>query len=159
MEYYDNDVSVHSVYKQTVFYLLCLKIKYILSYLILSYLKEAGLMQLHPSIHPTIHLSSFAHPSIHPSIYPSIPFAHPSVHLHPSIHPPIYQGLFCFLSFGGGIVAQLRSGDIPLLYEDTLQRKLKTEECTNEIPRRDLIHFYHLGRFIWFELNSDNVNF
>ena len=35
MEYYDNDVSVHSVYKQTVFYGLCLKIKYILSYLIL----------------------------------------------------------------------------------------------------------------------------
>ena len=37
MEYYDNDVSVHSVYIQTVFYGLCLKIKYILS-LILSYL-------------------------------------------------------------------------------------------------------------------------
>ena len=36
MEYYDNDVSVHSVYIQTVFYGLCLKIKYILSYL-LSY--------------------------------------------------------------------------------------------------------------------------
>ena len=36
MEYYDNDVSVHSAYIQTVFYGLCLKIKYILSYLILK---------------------------------------------------------------------------------------------------------------------------
>ena len=32
---YDNDVSVHSVYIQTVFYGLCLIIKYILSYVIL----------------------------------------------------------------------------------------------------------------------------
>ena len=35
MEYYDNDVSVHSVYIQTVFYGLCLIIKFILPYLIL----------------------------------------------------------------------------------------------------------------------------
>ena len=34
MEYYDNDVSVHSVYIEIVFYGLCLIIKYILSYLI-----------------------------------------------------------------------------------------------------------------------------
>ena len=33
--YYDNDVSVHSVYIQNVFYGLCLIVKYILSYLIL----------------------------------------------------------------------------------------------------------------------------
>ena len=43
MEYYDNDVSVHSVYIQTVFYGLCLIIKYILSYLIL--------LGQYPSIH------------------------------------------------------------------------------------------------------------
>ena len=32
--HYDNDITVHSVYLQTVFYGLCLIIKYILSYLI-----------------------------------------------------------------------------------------------------------------------------
>ena len=36
VEYYDNDVSVHSVYTQIAFYGLCLIIKCILSYLILK---------------------------------------------------------------------------------------------------------------------------